>query len=88
MWVTHSDWSDHSGGGRIVSGVMNSGYGSPGSIFSDHMSPNQFGGITFSIGTSGNTRTLLVSGGNISGPNGVHIMMQACSPQGWTLEQS
>jgi hypothetical protein len=88
MHVVHNDWTGHSGGGRIISGIFNSGYGSPGSIITDSYSPSNFGDITFSIGESGDDRYLYASGGDASGPGTVIIMMQGVSAGGWSLATS
>ena len=88
MHVVHNDWTNHSGGGRIISGIFNSGYGSPGSIISDSYSPSNFADIVFSIGESGDDRYLYASGGDANGPGTVIIMMQGISAGGWSLATS
>ncbi len=93
MICCHSDWSNHSGGGRIVKVIFTSGYGSPGSIVQDSYTPSHFGDIAFSIGTSGNTRYLQVTNNAASpydgyGPGTVRIVMTAVSTSSWSLATS
>ena len=92
MICCHTDWSNHSGGGRIVKVIFTSGYGSPGSIIQDSYTPSQFGDIAFSIGTSGDTRYLYVTNNGgayaASGPGTVRIVMTAVSTSSWSLATS
>ena len=92
MICCHTDWSNHSGGGRIVKVIFTSGYGSPGSIIQDSYTPSQFGEIAFSIGSSGDTRYLYVTNNGgayaASGPGTVRIVMTAVSTSSWSLATS
>ena len=98
-FIAHTDWCNHSGGGRIVSGIALSGYESPGSIEQDSFSPDEFNHLAFrmvrSDGSNNYHRSLEVyphssystCPNTNAGPGNVYVMMIAVSPGGWVLHE-
>ena len=65
-----TDWSNHSGGGGMLTGTAANGYGTPGSLSERNM---HYDYHSFHLNQSGNTIRLRCSGGNSAGPGNVYI---------------